>query len=198
MIYDSYSRRMQEDPYPVYQHFLDEEMCSYNPKMDFYALFRFEDVWDATLDWKTYSSSLGPSLENRGEMAEGSMSIIGMDPPRHVRLRNLASKGFTSRRIAALEEEVRRIAKRYLEPITGAGSCEFQEAVSNRLPMDVISALLGIPEEDRDMYRLWVHQGLERDPETGLQTAYLCRGQVCSPLAREPAELELPPPRSAR
>ena len=171
MIYDPYSRRMQEDPYPVYRHFLDEEPCSYNPKMDFYALFRFEDVWDATLDWKRYSSSLGPSLENRGEMAEGSMSIIGMDPPRHVRLRNLASKGFTPRRIAALEEEVRRIAKHYFEPITGAGSCEFQEAVSNRLPMDVISALLGIPEEDRDMYRLWVHQGLERDPETGLPPA---------------------------
>ena len=99
------------------------------------------------------------------------MSIIGMDPPRHVRLRNLASKGFTPRRIAALEAEVRRIAKHYFEPITGAGSCEFQEAVSNRLPMDVISALLGIPEEDRDTYRHWVHQGLERDPETGLPPA---------------------------
>ena len=37
---------------------------------------------------------------------------------------------------------------------------DFQEALSNKLPMDVISALLGIPEEDRDRYRHWVDRGL--------------------------------------
>ena len=34
--------------------------------------------------------------------------------------------------------------------------------------MDVISAMLGIPEEDRERYRGWVERGLERDPETGV------------------------------
>ena len=48
MLYDPYSRRMQEDPYPVYRHFRDEEPCHYNSEKDFYALFRFEDVWQAT------------------------------------------------------------------------------------------------------------------------------------------------------
>ena len=90
MIYDPYSREMQEDPYPAYAHFREREPCSYNPKMDFYALFRFDDVWDATLDWQTYSSSLGPTLENRGQVPGELMSVIGMDPPRHVKIRNLA------------------------------------------------------------------------------------------------------------
>ncbi len=171
MIYDPYSREMQHDPYPSYRHFRDEEPCVYNPKMDFYALFRFEDVWETTLDWQTFSSSLGPSLENRGEIPGDLMSIIGMDPPRQKKLRNLASKGFTPRRIAALEEEIRAIAKRYLEPVTGAGGCEFQDTLSNRLPMDVISALLGIPEEERDHYRECIDRGLERDPDTGLPPA---------------------------
>jgi cytochrome P450 len=168
VLYDPYARAFQEDPYPLYRHFRDEEPCAYNAKMDFYALFRFEDVWQATLDWETYSSSLGPTLENRGEYPGELMSIIGMDPPRHVRLRNLVSKGFTPRRISALEAEVRRLAKRYLDPVGGRGSrFDFQAALSNKLPMDVISALLGIPEEDRDRYRAWVDRGLERDPETG-------------------------------
>ena len=104
MIYDPYSREIQHDPFPIYRHFLENEPCTYNSKMDFYALFRFQDVWDATLDWKTFGSSLGPSLENRGEMPGELMSIIGMDPPRQKKLRNLASKGFTPRRMAALEE----------------------------------------------------------------------------------------------
>ncbi len=167
MIYDPYSRQMQEDPYPTYRYFRDEEPCTHNPKMDFYALFRFDDVWDATLDWKTYSSSLGPILENKGEIPGEVMSIIGMDPPRHVRIRNLVSKGFTPRRIAGLEEEVRRIARGYLDAVSGEQSFDFQAAISNMLPMDVISVLVGIPEEERATYRGWVDKGLERDPETG-------------------------------
>jgi cytochrome P450 len=171
MIYDPYSRAFQEDPYPLYRHFRDAEPCAYNPKMDFYALFRFEDVWEATLDWRAFSSSLGPQLENRGQIPGEVMSIIGMDPPRHVRLRNLVSKGFTPRRIAALEPEIRRIACRYLDPVMDGRGCEFQAALSNKLPMDVISALLGIPESDREQYRQWVDKGLERDPDTGLPPA---------------------------
>jgi cytochrome P450 len=167
VIYDPYSRQMQEDPYPSYRHFRDEEPCSHNPKMDFYALFRFEDVWEATLDWKTYSSSLGPILENKGEIPGEVMSIIGMDPPRHVRVRNLVSKGFTPRRIADLEGEIRRIARRQLDAVAGERCFDFQAALSNGLPMDVISHLVGIPEADRAAYRGWVDRGLERDPETG-------------------------------
>ena len=144
--------------------------------MDFYALFRFDDVWDATLDWETYGSSLGPILENRGQIPGETMSIIGMDPPRHVRIRNLVSKGFTPRRIGALEAEVRRLAHQYLDPLRDLDGCDFQAVLSHKLPMDVISALLGIPEEFRDSYRGWVDRGLERDPETGKPPAGALEG----------------------
>jgi cytochrome P450 len=167
MLYDPYSRQMQEDPFPTYHHFLEHEPCAYNPKMDFYALFRFEDVWEATLDWKTYSSSLGPSLENRGQIPGEMFSIIGLDPTRHTRLRNIVSRGFTPRRIAALEPEVRKIAAAYLDPLRDEKRFDIQQAFSVKLPMDVISVLLGIPEADRDWYRHTVDKGLERDPETG-------------------------------
>jgi cytochrome P450 len=167
MHYDPYARAMQEDPYPTYRYFLEHEPCTHNPTMDFYALFRFEDVWEATLDWKTYSSTLGPTLENRGQIPGEMFSIIGMDPPRHTRLRNIASRGFTPRRIAALESEVRQLAVRYLDELQGARGIDIQQAFSVKLPMDVISVLLGIPEADRDWYRHTVDKGLERDPETG-------------------------------
>jgi len=166
MIYAPYSIEMQEDPYPAYRHFRDEEPCSYNPKLDFYALFRFEDVWNATLDWETYSSRLGHNLANKTESGE-DMSIIGMDPPRHVKLRNLISRGFTPRRVAALEDQVRTIARRYLDSIRDESEFDIQEVLGNKFPMDVISALLGLPEEIRDTYRLWMDRMLERDPVTG-------------------------------
>jgi len=168
MIYDPYSRPFQEDPYPLYKKFRDDEACSYNPEMDFYALFRFEDVWKATLDWETMSSSLGPTLESRGQMDPDFFSIIGMDPPRHTRLRNIASRGFTPRRIAALEKEIRALACGYLDRLAELDAFDFQQEFAVRFPMDVISLLLGIPEEDRDEYRTRVDRGLERDPEGGL------------------------------
>ena len=171
MQYDPYSRGIQEDPFPTYHYFLDHEPCTYNAAMDFYALFRFEDVWEATLDWKTYSSSLGPTLENRGQIPGELFSIIGMDPPRHTRIRNLVSRGFTPKHIAALEEEVRRLAARYLDPLLGERRFDVQQEFAVKLPMDVISVLLGIPEPDRDWYRHTVDKGLERDPDTGQLSA---------------------------
>ena len=168
MIYDPYSRPFQEDPYPLYKRLRDESPCAYNAEMDFYALFRFEDVWNATLDWETMSSSLGPVLENRGQLPSGIFSIIGLDPPLHTRMRNLISRGFTPRRIAALEEEIRGIAKGYLEPLAGESRFDFEQEFAVRFPMDVISALVGIPREDRDAYRKAIDSGLERDPEKGL------------------------------
>jgi len=167
MLYDPYSRAIQEDPFSAYRHFLEDEPCTYNPKMDFYALFRFEDVWRATVAWQTCSSSLGPSLENRGQLPGELFSIIGLDPPRHTRLRNLVSRGFTPNRIAALENDVRRLAAHYLDPLRGEARFDVQQAFAVKLPMDVISVLLGIPEADRDAYRDTVDRGLQRDPDTG-------------------------------
>ena len=168
MIYDPYSRPFQEDPYPLYKRFRDEEPCAYNPQADFYALFRFEDVLNATLDWETMSSTYGPSLENRGEIPGGFFSIIGMDPPAHTKLRNVISRGFTPRRIGALEAEIRGIAKNYLEPLAARDAFDFEQEFAVKFPMDVISALLGIPEEDRDAYRHSIDEGLNRDPDGGL------------------------------
>ncbi|MCH2170496.1 cytochrome P450 [Myxococcota bacterium] len=179
MIYDPYSREVQENPFPIYEYFREKEPCHHNPEMDFYALFRFEDIWEATLDWQTFSSKYGPSLETRSEPPpELVPSIIGMDPPRQVKIRNLLSKGFTPRRIAALETEVRAITRHHLDEYVESGGGDIQEGFSSKLPMDVISALVGIPEEYRAAYRRSVERGLMRDPDTGL------------PLPREPDALD--------
>ncbi len=166
--YDPYTREMQLDPYPAYRWFRDHQPCAYNPKLKFYALFRFEDVWNATLDWKTFSSRLGPTLENQGEIPGEFFSIIGMDPPRHTRLRNIVSRGFTPRRIGELEPRVRAIAREHLDRLAGQRVFDVQREFSVRFPMDVISLLLGFPAPHRDAFRQNIEQSLARDPDTNL------------------------------
>jgi cytochrome P450 len=163
--YDPYSREMQLDPYPAYRWFRDHQPCAYNPRMDFYALFRFEDVWNATLDWRTFSSRLGPLLENHGELPGELFSIIGMDPPRHTRVRNIVSRGFTPRRIAALEPRIRAIARSHLDALAGQRSFDLQAEFAVKFPMDVISLLLGFPPESRGEFRRNIDASLERAPD---------------------------------
>ena len=115
MEYNPFSDAVQADPYPIYRWLRDEAPCYYDAELDFYALSRFEDVWNATLDWRTYSSALGPLIENKGELPGEFFSVLGMDPPRHTRIRNLVSRGFTPRRIAALEPAVRSLIVGYLD-----------------------------------------------------------------------------------
>ncbi|HEU4427232.1 MAG TPA: cytochrome P450 [Myxococcota bacterium] len=166
--YDPYSHEMQLDPYPAYAWFRDRQPCSYNARMKFYALFRFEDVWSATLDWKTFSSRLGPTLENHGEIPGEFFSIIGMDPPRHTRVRNIVSRGFTPRRIAALEPAIRTLARGHLDKLAARSEFDIQREFSVKFPMDVISVLLGFPPELRDQFRELVDASLARDPDTNL------------------------------
>lgn len=166
MLYDPYSRDMQHDPFPTYRHFRDEEPCHYNPKMDFYSLFRFEDVWAASLDWQGYSSRLGHDLSNRTETGD-THSIIGMDPPRQNVLRRLAAKGFTPARIDALEPEFRQIAADFLDPLMEKDTFDFQAEFGMKYPMDVIGALVGFPKESREPFRKWADLALRRDPDTG-------------------------------
>ncbi len=165
MEYDPYSYEIDEDPYPAYRWLRDEEPAYYNERLDFWALSRFDDCHQAFIDWKTFSSARGTVLELMDKDIGGPL-IIFMDPPRQTRLRNLVSKVFTPRRIAELEPRIREIAVEHLDPLLGRGRCDIVKEFTAKLPMDVISSLLGIPKEDRDEVRGWSNDVLHRDPDS--------------------------------
>jgi len=89
-----------------------------------------------------------------------------MDPPRHTRIRNIVSRGFTPRRIAALEPTMRTIARGYLDKLAARAEFDIQREFAVKFPMDVISVLLGFPPELRDEFRDRVDASLARDPDT--------------------------------
>jgi len=162
--YDPYSYELDEDPYPTYRWMQDHAPVYHNVEHDFWALTRFRDCHDALVDFETYSSAYGTVLElMNGSVFEAPM-IIFMDPPRQTRVRNLVSKAFTPRRIAELEPKIRAIATGYLDRLVGAGEADFVKEFTAKLPMDVISTLLGIPEADRDHVRANSNRILHRDP----------------------------------
>jgi cytochrome P450 len=168
--YDPYSYEIDRDPYPLYKRMRDEAPVYYNPKLDFWALTRFADCHDALVDWQTYSSAEGTVLELMGKLSFAGNLIIFMDPPKQTRYRNLVSKAFTPARIRALEPRIRKIATAYLDRLVGRPSFDVVADFTAKLPMDVISSMLGIPESDRDAVRGWSNDILHRDAGNPMPT----------------------------
>jgi cytochrome P450 len=162
--YDPFSYELDEDPYPTYRWMRDEAPVYYNDRLDFYALTRFEDNLAAFLDFETYSSTHSTSLEFMDGPKPNSGLLIWMDPPEHNRYRALLSKAFTPRQIGTLEDQVRDIAVGHLNALMGRPKFDVVREFTARLPMDVISSLLGIPPGDRRWLQERSNSMLHRDP----------------------------------
>ena len=178
VVFDPYDWQTQEDPYPVYRALRDTAPVYYNETLDFWALSRYEDVLAAFRDPERFSNAAGVSLERSQVLdATAVMSFLAMDPPRHGRLRALVSAGFTPRRVANLEPSIRALATHYLDVFAETGRCEFIEDFAGRLPMDVISEMVGVPEDDRRTLRAWADTVVHREagrpevPPAGMKAA---------------------------
>jgi cytochrome P450 len=163
--YDPYAYEIHEDPYPVYAELRAHAPLYRNDRLDFWALSRHADVLAAFRDTARFSNRNGVSLDPvaRTPEATATMSFLAMDPPRHTLMRALVSRGFTPRRVADLEPRIREIARGYLSRFEEAGGGDFIADFAGRLPMDVISEMLGVPVEDRDALRGWADGVVHRD-----------------------------------
>jgi cytochrome P450 len=163
--YDPYAYEVHEDPYPLYRRLRDEAPLYKSETFQFWALSRHGDVLEALKDFETFSNRNGVSLDRDAfhPDAETTMSFLAMDPPRHTRMRGLISRGFTPRRVTDLEPRIRELAAHYLDECAERGSCDFIADFAGRLPMDVISELLGVPGDDRALLRTWADAVVHRE-----------------------------------
>lgn len=172
LYYDPYDYGIDANPHPVWKRMRDEAPVYYNEKFDFFALSRFEDVMTASLEPEIFSSAYGTVLELMQDEPGDSPMMIFLDAPKHTQLRKLVSRAFSPRRISQLEEGIRRVAAEYLDPLVGTGQFDYLQDFGAKLPVMVISALLGVPEEDREQIREWTDALLHREEgETDAQRA---------------------------
>ncbi len=152
--FDPYNVELNANPYPAFARLREEAPLYYNEQFDFYALSRFADVNKALIDHETFSSARGAIIELiKANIEIPSGALIFEDPPIHTTHRKLLARMFTPRKIAALEPKIREYCAQALDPLVGSGTIDFITDFGAIMPMRVISALLGIPEDDQEMIR---------------------------------------------
>ncbi|MEX2626178.1 MAG: cytochrome P450 [Ilumatobacteraceae bacterium] len=131
-----------DDPYDFYR-MLRERHPVHDTGSEF-LVSCFDDIQTVVLDWQRYSSQT--TDDNHDHFAS-------MDPPRHDVHRASVARIFTPRSIAALEPEIRRATDDLLAPLVERGTFDLAAEFASVLPSQVITNIVGVPEELREEYR---------------------------------------------
>jgi cytochrome P450 len=152
--WDPYNPNYFKDPYPVFRRLREEAPLYHNDEYDFYAISRYAEVEHALKDVETFSSARGNILEIIKANVQLPESVfIFQDPPIHTAYRSLLQRAITPKRMNALEGQMRAFCAQHLDPYVGAEKFDFIADLGAKMPMKVISMLLGIPEEDQEAVR---------------------------------------------
>jgi len=141
--HDTFTQLRREDPVSWW----DEE-----DGKGFWSLTRYQDIFEANRDYKTFSSAYGVRLEEMDEEeCEARRSMLETDPPKHTRLRHLVGRSFGPKVVATYEERIREIATQLLDHAASHDEFDFVQTIARPLPMRMLGRLLGVPDSDGQM-----------------------------------------------
>ena len=143
------------DAFPQYARLRDEAPVGWNDTKGFWAVSRWDDVMAVSTDPETFCSGRGILVMEIGASYDSPPTMMHTDPPEHTVYRKLVQPGFAPGRMRALEADVRRRAKLLVDEIEAGRAVDFVETVAVPFPLYIISALLGIPDEDWQRFFEW-------------------------------------------
>jgi cholest-4-en-3-one 26-monooxygenase len=132
-------------------------ITEYPEEAGYWSVTRADDVHTVSRDWRTYSSERGgvTAMTDVFPLELMRAMFIGMDPPKHDRLKLLFQAGFTPKRIAGHEAAIRHIVTDVLERLDGRATCDLVIDVAQPVVSRVIGSFMGVaPSEDEEWARL--------------------------------------------
>lgn len=148
---DIYDVKVTRDPRPYYERLRRDCPVAHSERHGgYWTVARYADVYAVAHDHVAYSNvSNGiPDRSNR----ECPLRPIEIDPPDHVVYRTLVNPAFSPTRMAALEPEVRAIARSLLDELVPAGIGDLAQGFALPLPAMVIARLMGVPDDELDAF----------------------------------------------
>lgn len=163
------------DPYPLYARLRAEDPVHWSPFANAWMITRHADASAYLQDRRfTRGGFLDQMREKFGEDAPilkfQSQELSFQDGDKHTRLKNLVGKAFSPQRIAAMRPRIRAAVEAKLDAMQPSHRFDVINDYAYPLPADVISAMIGVPEDDWPKLRDWVDgivlsRGIVRTPE---------------------------------
>jgi cytochrome P450 len=148
--YEVFKRMRSECPV----HWTDK-ITDYPQENGYWSVTRADDVHSVSRDWQTYSSEIGgiTALTHSVLPLELVQAMfIGMDPPKHDRIKQLFQRGFTPKRIADHEERIREITVNALDRLKGRETVDLVPDVAQPVVTRVIGSFMGTTPEDDEAW----------------------------------------------
>lgn len=167
------------DPYPAYRELRATSPVCWNDVANFWALLKYDDIRFVSSNPGIFTSTRGVSIPDPAipnPVQQGG--LVFTDPPRHRQMRKLINSGFTRRRVALLEPNIREVVRGVLDQVEPGSVHEFAEEIAAPLPTWIIAELIGAPPDDWEQFRAWSDAATgTADPEIELD-AVVAIGQL--------------------
>lgn len=161
---DLLSQESFADPYAFFGALREHDPVHYNAAHKSWVITRYEDVAAGFLDRRLSSDRVQAVYEHKLTDEERrarrptyevlSDWMVFKDPPAHTRLRNLVKSAFTPRAVQRLEPRIVEVVEHVLD-LPDTGTVDIVRDIAYPIPAMVIAELLGVPAEDRDLFRGW-------------------------------------------
>lgn len=150
------------DPYPTLARFRQEAPVWWSEKGKYWLVTRYKESlailqsldFEKRLDrWKEISPLARVLPPVQKLLKSRRQWMLNMDPPDHTRIRSLVNKAFTPSTVAGLAPHIESIANSLIDSALQKGEMDVISDFAYPLPVTVIAQMLGVPPEDRDLFR---------------------------------------------
>ena len=145
----------RRNPYPLYALLRRTRPLLHLQKYDLWFASRYDDVKRVLSDYESFSSDFRRMFEPNFDTTPINANLITSDPPVHTRLRGLISRAFTPRAVANLEPRIAEVTQTLLDDVVERGEIDLVRDLAEPLPVIVIAEMLGIPPDDRILFKRW-------------------------------------------
>ena len=132
-------------PFPIYNRIRKTSPVRYDDERKCWDIFSYEDVQFVLKNPKLFSSKRGGNMEGK--------SILTMDPPRHTKMRAIINKAFTPKAVKELEPHIEEVTAFLFNEAKQKDLFDVVDDLAAPLPVIIIAELLGVPSEDRLMFK---------------------------------------------
>lgn len=157
----------QEDA--AFERLRNADPVHWNPPSDngpgFWALTRYANVRDGATNAAQLSSAGGTQIVDRKVEGTGASSLHNMDDPEHAKLRKICISHLRAKKVKEWQEVIDRSVNLLLDEAEEHGSFDLVDLVSARLPMLVLSQVMGVPEHDAPKMVDWTNRLTSSDPD---------------------------------